>query len=55
MVIGGQDLGLIYEGDKLFRLVMRLDKQLRRDVDSHSSNFAAKVEVQIHHPVYVSW
>ncbi|MDT8311645.1 MAG: efflux RND transporter permease subunit, partial [Methylophaga sp.] len=33
MAIGGQDLGLIYEGDKRFRLVMRLDEQLRRDVD----------------------
>jgi len=33
MAIGGQDLGLIYEGDKRFRLVMRLDDELRRDVD----------------------
>lgn len=33
MAIGGQDLGLIYEGDKRFRLVMRLDDELRRDID----------------------
>ncbi|HET8807628.1 MAG TPA: CusA/CzcA family heavy metal efflux RND transporter [Methylophaga sp.] len=33
MAVGGQDLGLIYEGDKRFRLVIRLDEELRSDVD----------------------
>lgn len=33
MAVGGKDLGLIYEGDKRFRLVIRLDDELRQDVD----------------------
>ena len=33
MAVGGKDLGLIYEGDKRFRLVIRLDDNLRQDVD----------------------
>jgi cobalt-zinc-cadmium resistance protein CzcA len=31
--IGGQEAGLIYEGDRRFQLVVRLPESLRRDVD----------------------
>ena len=32
--VGGQNAGLIYEGDRRFRLVVRLPEIIRRDVDS---------------------
>jgi len=32
--VGGENAGLIYEGDRRFRLVVRLPEDIRRDVDS---------------------
>ncbi|WP_297185233.1 CusA/CzcA family heavy metal efflux RND transporter [uncultured Porticoccus sp.] len=32
--VGGENAGLIYEGDRRFQLVVRLPEQIRRDVDS---------------------
>lgn len=32
--IGGESVGLIYEGDRRFQLVVRLPEEIRRDVDS---------------------
>lgn len=32
--IGGQDVGFIYEGDRRFKLVVRLPEKIRRDMDS---------------------
>ncbi|WP_428634426.1 efflux RND transporter permease subunit [Sedimenticola sp.] len=32
--IGGEEAGLIYEGDRRFKLVVRLPEQVRRDIDS---------------------
>lgn len=34
MSIGGQDVGVIYEGDRRFSLTIRLPEKLRRDVDN---------------------
>ena len=32
--IGGEEVGLIYEGDRRFKLVLRLPDELRRDIDN---------------------
>merc|ERR1712138_313918 len=32
--VGGENAGLIYEGDRRFQLVVRLPEEIRRDVDS---------------------
>ncbi len=34
MSIGGEDVGVIYEGDRRFSLTIRLPEKLRRDIDS---------------------
>jgi len=34
MSIGGEDVGVIYEGDRRFSLTIRLPEKLRRDVDN---------------------
>ena len=34
MSIGGEEVGVIYEGDRRFGLVVRLPEQLRRDIDN---------------------
>lgn len=34
MAIGGEDAGLIYEGDRRFQLVVRLPEQVRNDIDN---------------------
>ncbi|MCX4188975.1 efflux RND transporter permease subunit [Methylophaga sp. OBS3] len=33
MAVGGKDIGMIYEGDRRFRLVIRLDDESRQNVD----------------------
>ncbi|CAM5224682.1 cation transporter [Alishewanella longhuensis] len=34
MAIGGEDVGLIYEGDRRFQLVVRLPEAIRTDIDN---------------------
>lgn len=36
MSIGGEEAGLIYEGDRRFQLIVRLPEQIRSDIDSLS-------------------
>jgi cobalt-zinc-cadmium resistance protein CzcA len=42
--IGGRDVGLIYEGDKRFKLVVRLSDELRQNID-----YLAKLPVALPH------